>query len=366
MIIPTFEPIVGGAERQLQGIAAELAGLGHEVTVVTRRIAGTPEKAVHPSGYSVRRLPTLGFRFGFHLGLAMYLLALARRFDIVHCHTLSGPAHITSVICSALRRPVLLKITRSGKGSQISRLRSPFWHRFTRLFWSSSWVRFVAITRDTLAELSSFGVREEKCVLIPNGVRVPEVGTRNPGTLVQVVYTGRLIKRKRVDLLLTAFRAAASHSRSRLTIIGDGPLRQELERHAEAIGVSPHVEFTGEMAHDALNTQLRASDVFVLPSDSEGMSNSLLEAMACGLLVIAADIEANRELIDAGENGLLFTDESHLQRHLDSAIQDHSMRSALGTAARQTIATGYSFQAVALRYVECYETMLPPRQPGHV
>lgn len=100
------------------------------------------------------------------------------------------------------------------------------------------------------------------------------------------------------------------------------------------------------------------SDIFVLPSDSEGMSNSLLEAMAHGLTVIATDIDANRELIVSSQNGLLFGGEDQLQSQLDEVASNAQLRERLGKAARQTIVEGYSFGAIAYRYAACYRGMV--------
>ncbi len=361
MVIPTFEPIVGGAERQLQGVAAELVMLGHEVLVATRRVRGCERSSNSTSGYRVCRLPTFGVRFGFHISLAFFLLFKAKRFDVVHCHTLSGPAQVCALICSLLGVSVLLKITRSGPESQIDALRISILSSFVRLIWRSHWVHFVAITKDTMGELVSFGVKVDKCTLIPNGVRIPDVRVKPLSSSVDVVYTGRLIKRKRVDILLSAFSGVARNARCRLSIIGGGPLRDELERDAVALGISGQVEFTGELSQLSVSKRLIESDVFVLPSESEGMSNSLLEAMATGLLVMAADIKANREVVSNGCNGILFTDVINLKSQLEIAINDVEWREKLGTAARRSMVEGYSFQAIASRYAVLYKNLLKTR-----
>lgn len=359
MVIPTFEPIVGGAERQLQGIAAELARLGHEVTVVTRLIEGTPRQQTHESGYSILRLDTWSLRFGFHVNLLRLLIRRAAEWDVIHCHTLSGPAQICCLAGAASRKPVLLKITRSGRGSQIDRLRRSGWRVLIRWLWSLDPVQFVAITKDALSELLDFGIDSKRCVLIPNGVKLGNRASSPKPAPMSIIYTGRLIPRKRVDLLLTAFSKAVSGSDCRLTIVGAGPMQQQLQEMATHLGIAPQVVFTGEMDHEDLSRKLLESEIFVLPSDSEGMSNSLLEAMAAGLIVIATDIEANRELIRHEENGLLFKDEDHLAqllRQLSSSSRDALER--LGEAAMHTIRSGYSFPSVAARYVDCYHRLL--------
>lgn len=358
MVIPTFDPVVGGAERQLQGIAAELSRLGHDITVVTRQLQGTPGTQQHDTGYKVLRLPTWGLKFGFHFSLFRWLLVHAPAYDLIHCHTLSGPAQICSLAGFIVRKPTLLKITRTGAGSQIARLRASPWRAIVQRLWSMRHVAFVAITKDSLAELSSVGIDTERCVLIPNGVQLtgprPPRASRPP----TIIYTGRLIHRKRVDLLLSAFKEATAGTHCRLIIVGTGPLQQQLEAESANAGLSSRVRFAGEVDHTTLHAYLREADVFVLPSESEGMSNSLLEAMAGGLAVIATDIEANRELIKHGENGLLFREAEQLASMIRDVTHATDVGSMLGLAAQQTIRSGYSFPSVAARYVDFYRSIL--------
>jgi glycosyltransferase involved in cell wall biosynthesis len=357
MVIPTFDPVIGGAERQLQGIAPELVRRGFELTIVTRQLGGTLSAVRHPSGYVVRRLPGLGVKFGFHVRLAAFLALNARRFDVIHCHTLSGPAYICCCFGVVLRRPVLLKITRSGQGSQIDRLRRSPFRRVVRRLWSTAVVRFVAITQDTLDELLAFGIDRDRCKVIPNGVQLLPPANERDADRIEVIYTGRLIERKRVDLLLAAFAIAGVSSSCRLTIVGDGPLGAELRNQASRLPFSTSVEFTGALKHADLVLRLEKSHIFVLPSSSEGMSNSLLEAMAAGLVVLAADIDANRELINSEQNGLLFRDLDHLSMLLQEVVADPNLRARLGVAARQSIRDRFGFSSVADQYGTYYQEL---------
>jgi glycosyltransferase involved in cell wall biosynthesis len=355
MVIPTFKPVVGGAERQLEGIAPLLTKLGCTVEVVTRRLSGAP--AVDDSaGYRVRRLSTLGLRFGFHLSLIAFLLFRGHRHQVIHCHTLSGPAAICAFIGTLLRRPVLLKVTRSGPGSQIRGWQETRLRRLIFRLIQRSGARFVSISSDTLAELKQQGVPDRQLDYIPNGVTVPEFTRRQAAGPVTIVYTGRLIPRKRVDLLLRAFAAtlAASSDKATLTIAGAGPEFGQLQGWACDQGIQDTVRFAGELDHQAVLSQLVVSDIFVLPSESEGMSNSLLEAMASGAVIVCSDIPANRELIEPGVSGLLFRDVNELSDHLGRLIADSGLRHQLARNAHQRVRDGYSFEAIAARYRDLY------------
>jgi glycosyltransferase involved in cell wall biosynthesis len=359
MVIPTFAPIVGGAERQLEGIAPILTDLGCALEIVTRRLPGTPALD-ETAGYRVRRLNNLGFRLGFHISLALFLLMHGRRYRLIHCHTLSGPALICAIIGALLRRPVLLKVTRSGPGSQIQSWQSSSLRRLIFRLMLLSGTRVISISSDTHAELRRLGVPENRVTHIPNGVDVLARRDRLSVGRPTIIYSGRLIPRKRVDLLLRAF-AACSQVRSQgaiLRIAGIGPEAGRLRQLASKLDIDDAVHFLGELEHRHLLAELDTADIFVLPSDSEGMSNSLLEAMASGLAVIGADIIANRDLIEPGITGLTFRTEAMLSEQIGKLIDDAVMRRRLALAAHRRMATCFSFGAVAQAYYDLYKAII--------
>ena len=356
MIIPTFAPVVGGAERQLEGMVQPLINHGHDVIVLTRRLPGTTA-IDYSNGYLVRRLHTLGFKLGFHITLTLFLLIYARRYDIIHCHTLSGPAAICSLSGFLLKRPVLLKVTRSGPGSQIQQWQGSTIRQLVFKLVLQRCSRFVAISADTYTELTAVGVEQDKLVHIPNGVAVPPEAHLTSSMLPMIIYTGRLIPRKRVDLLLRAF-AKSQHARNcKLTVVGDGPMRAELETLTINLGIEHQVVFTGEIDKNTLQDTLPLADIFVLPSKSEGMSNSLLEAMSHGLAVMASNINANRELIDHGVSGFLFENEEVLSQQLDQIATDTQLRECLGRKAYEFVLNNNSFKIIANKYHALYRSL---------
>ena len=119
-----------------------------------------------------------------------------------------------------------------------------------------------------------------------------------------IVSTARLAREKRLERLIRAF-GALSRDRQDLWLLiaGDGPLRKELEDSADSTGAGDRVRFLGLV--DDVPGLLQASDLFVLPSDREGLSVSLTEAMSAGLICIATDIPGSKEVIRHDENGFL-------------------------------------------------------------
>jgi glycosyltransferase involved in cell wall biosynthesis len=164
--------------------------------------------------------------------------------------------------------------------------------------------------------LLSYGYPKEKIAIAYHGVDV-ERFSPSPANKIRwrrergipedacvIVSTARLAREKRLERLIRAF-AALSRDRQDLWLLmaGDGPLRKELEDSADSTGAGDRIRFLGLV--DDVPGLLQASDLFVLPSDREGLSVSLTEAMSAGLVCIVTDIPGSNEVIRHGENGFL-------------------------------------------------------------
>lgn len=166
-----------------------------------------------------------------------------------------------------------------------------------------------------------------------------------------VLFTGRLAHVKRIDVLLKAFSNITSHYPSaRLYLAGSGPLESALRKLCVNLGLSGKVVFLGHVRHDNLRALYRSSDIFVLPSDAELMSVSLLEAMASKCAVLVSDIAAT-EVIENGQNGLVFPcgDFETLASNLSLLIDDESLRKKLSSEAHLTIKQKFDYRVVGSR-----------------
>ncbi len=146
-----------------------------------------------------------------------------------------------------------------------------------------------------------------------------------------------------------------------LTIVGDGPLRASLEAQAASLGISNHVTFTG--ARSDTPDLMRSFDVFVLPSINEGISNTILEAMATGLPVVAGRVGGNPELIADGVTGRLYdlADPQGLEHALLPYLTDPALRQAHGKAGRNRVVQNFSLDAMVDRYLNLYDELLADR-----
>ena len=179
---------------------------------------------------------------------------------------------------------------------------------------------------------------------------------------IRIGTVGRLDPVKNHAALLRAVRVLLDRRPDldavlRLIIVGDGPQRVVLESLAGELGLLRQVEFTG--MRDDTASILRSFDVFVLPSVNEGISNTILEAMASGLPVIAARVGGNPELVLHGETGLLYEPVADdglvaaLQRYLD----EPGLRRAHGTAGRRRAEDSFSLDAMVQRYIDIYDEL---------
>lgn len=156
----------------------------------------------------------------------------------------------------------------------------------------------------------------------------------------------------------------AMRGRLRLVMIGDGSLRPQVEDTIARAGLSGQAWLPGARA--GIDEILRGLDVFVLPSLSEGISNTILEAMATGLPIVATRTGGNPELVQEGDTGFLPApgDDDALAQAIGRYVQDGAMRAAHGGRARQVALERYSLGNMVSRYAEIYRELLEQRCPG--
>ncbi len=177
----------------------------------------------------------------------------------------------------------------------------------------------------------------------------------SPNTVV-VGAVGRLVKVKNYDSLLRAMKLVLQNNTKALLIIaGDGPEREKLENLTRQLNIENDVIFLGRK--DNIHELMNMFNIFVLPSYYEGLSNTLLEAMACGVPVVASDVGGNKELVNTGSTGYLYpsNDSELLADNLLSLIGDIRKRRQFGKNARHDIEKNYSIQRMVNNYEETYQ-----------
>jgi sugar transferase (PEP-CTERM/EpsH1 system associated) len=175
---------------------------------------------------------------------------------------------------------------------------------------------------------------------------------------VVIGSVGRLVSVKNYALLLQAVSQLREGPAVRVVLVGHGPESRSLQMLAATLDIENRVQFVGHS--DDVPALLRAMDIFVLPSVSEGMSNTLLEAMASGVAVVASDVGGNGELIEDGTSGLLFPsgDVRALTHRLSQLVYDAALRTRLSAAALTRARQEFSMDAMIARYGAMYRRVL--------
>ena len=222
------------------------------------------------------------------------------------------------------------------------------------------------LSRDLYEGLASLPGMKRKLHLIENAVDLSEIDApgETPDILrhwheegrIVIGYIGQLITRKRIDTLIEAFHALGMPNKQ-LCLIGDGPQRRELETLAERLGETQNIAFLG-FRGDRIDF-LKGFDIFVLPSELEGIPRCLMEATGAGIAVIASDIPGCRDVVVAGETGLLIPpgDTTGLCRQMSLLISDPTLRARLARAGAERTRQRYSADALAGAYTQLYRSM---------
>ena len=191
------------------------------------------------------------------------------------------------------------------------------------------------------------GVDAARVRLVPNAIDVARF-TPDPAAVRDkgcVIFVGRLAPEKNLRALVEA---VARVPGARLRLVGEGPERAALEEAARRAGAA--VEFMGTVTNDAVPGLLNTATLFALPSHYEGQPKALLEAMACGLPVVGADVPGIREAVRHGETGWLCAPEAEsLARALRALLDDGALRERLGRQARAAIEREHAVEAVVQR-----------------
>lgn len=367
-LISHFHPRQSGAERQALAQGRELTRRGHSVRVVTRAIPGLPAEDL-VEGVRVHRwvrTVALGPLFGlsFVAGAIAALRTLRPHYDLIHTHQALWESISTGLGRDLFRgAPVLVQPASSGDFGEAQEMaRTKGFPLLRRLALRNP--KFAAISADIERQWRALGVPAERIVRMASGVDAehfrpgPSAVEEDLPPRPRVVFTGRLHPQKGLDLLLDAWPDVAARTGASLILLGDGPDRAALQDRARRLGIAERVRFVGPVTDPA--EHLRAADLFALPSLAEGMSNSLLEAMATGLACLASDIGGNTDLIEPGRTGWLVPpgDRAAWASALIRTIEDPEASRCIGRAARARIEAEFALPVVVDRYLALYRQML--------
>lgn len=360
-----FPSFIGGTERHSLHLARALGRLGAEVDVLCAEV---------PAGLSLDREPfgvvPVGWRKGIPDLVASWFFAL--RVSEVIAHGGYDVAYGQNLALWAyVKRRDRVPCVTNLHGLEPFKVRGPVAR--SRGVFRRQALRVTARHSDVLVSLggkltseliSLLHVESERIAVLPAGVDLPALDSgrqqlrqtaRTPHTYLAV---GRLAPNKGMDLLIKAFRMLGDSCPARLFVVGNGPLRSQLERKAPR-----SVTFLGSLSDQELVRWYLKAEVFVLPSLFEGMPGVILEGMAMGLPILATDIGAVATMV-AEDNGLVVEPGSaeallHGIRYFE-ALPPES-RGAMGRRSREKVEAQYSWDAVGQRTIELLASLASAR-----
>lgn len=238
-----------------------------------------------------------------------------------------------------------------------------------REIWSEA--NYVIYNSQGLKDLATKTNGRQEINVIPNGINTDEfkpdlkkyddletrLSNRLSSQNFKILCVSRLTPRKGIKYLIEAFKnLSKKYKNLELIIVGEGDDKNNLINLSGEEIKNEKIKFTGLVPHNKLPEIYQTADVFVLPSLNEGMSNTMLEALACGLPLIATDTGGTQELIQNGKNGFIvkMKNPDDLAKKIQQLIKNPELRNKMGFESRK-LAENFSWQKVAEKYFELYK-----------
>jgi glycosyltransferase involved in cell wall biosynthesis len=356
--------VSGGVEKHVEELSTRLVQSGHEVLVYTRKNY-TDKNLKEYRGVklvSLFNFPTKHLDAISHTFLACLDASFRRKADIIHFHSI-GPSSLIWVV--KLLNPKTPVVATFHTQCYFHKK----WNRFARVylkFGESVLCRF-ADRVITVSEVLKKYVKEKynrEAVYIPNGVSIPEI---IPAAEIKKIWNlekseyilavSRLVRHKGLQYLIDAYKKISTNKK--LVIVGGGFFTdkyvEELKRAAEG---NENIIFTGQQSGRVLEELFSNAYLFVQPSESEGLSIALLEAMAYSLPVLVSDIPENKEAI--GEMGFIFKTKNSrdLAEKLEKLLGEENLLTGKGELGQAWVKGKYDWEKVTKDIINIYEGLL--------
>lgn len=287
-------------------------------------------------------------------------LAKENKYDLTHSF-FSVPCGAISLL---LKRKFGIPYIISLRGSDVP----GYSERFTALYkaitpiikkiWKEAY--FVIANSQGLAELALKSSPEKEIGIIPNGIDIEEFfpdPNKKETDKFTIVCVSRVTPRKGIRFLIQAFNVLSKrYDFLRLVIVGDGNEKESLENLVFSLGLKDKVLFTGPVLHEKVLEYYQKANIFALPSMNEGMSNTMLEALACGLPLVSTNTGGTKELIEDGQNGFIVKMKEYydLAEKIEKFLLNRNLEKEMGQKSRE-LAEKLAWSVVADKYINLYD-----------
>ena len=369
-IIYSLNP--GGLENGIINLVNNMDDFKFENTICCLTQGGDFEKRLNKNIKVSKMFKKPGNDYQLYIKLIKYLKEIKP--TIVHTRNWAG---MDGIIAAKMARvPIIIH---GEHGFEITDLISQNKKRkfIRKLVLSTIVDKIVTVSKNLKKRLiNEIKIKPEKIIHIPNGVDTnkfniyrkeftrKKFGFKKEDFIIGIV--ARLDPIKNHKTLISAFKEIVkNYPQTKLIIVGDGPLREELEEKSYQLGINNKVIFMGE--RNDVPEILKTFDIFVLPSLNEGMSNTILEAMATGIPVIASNVGGNPELVIDGETGFLFptNDVESLVQKIKTYILYPELKQKHGYNARKRVEEEFSLDQMVRRYEELYLELVERKLKPH-
>jgi glycosyltransferase involved in cell wall biosynthesis len=366
MVIQHFYPSIGGAERQALTLSRKLVQKGVGVTVLTQHDGKSANREVLGD---VRVVRMGGSPWSFLLAASFWLLRYRRDYDVIHAHIGSSHAVVAALAGRLCGKKTIVKLSGSNIVGEIPTSRQSFSGRLKLRAFGILKPLLVLVSAAQKNDLHGYGLESLPTCEIPNGVDTDKLSPAPAAEKeclrqklhwsgVVFLFVGRFSADKlRLDIFRNVLAAWArvknETAPTSFYLVGGGALEPEYRRLIHTAGLEESVHLLP--SSENVDELYRAADVFVLPSVTEGLSNALLEAMACGLPVAASRVAGISDLISEDREGRMFDPLSPEEIYdvFSAMVRDASERHRWG-AEGVRLASTLSIENTAEKYLALY------------
>lgn len=375
-----YPPKYSGYGKQLKSVLENMGETRKKIIILTAFGSSN-----HNEG-KINNLVVLGSKFFKSEKLVFYVFCLKtlfwllfnhKKYSIIHCIKAGPEAIVANFVSKLFRKTLIVKVVQDELSfRELNNVKGPKkLIRKLRQWFLSSVNYYIAISQEISDELHKKVSNKTKILRIPNGVDTVKFSPVSEDIKLElkrkleihvddhpiVLFAGAINRRKGVPDLIDAIEKVERNLK--FSIVFCGPKLEDLDFEAKInkiTNLNPNITVYYRGVVSNINEYMKISDIFVLPSYSEGLPNVLLEAGSAGLALIATDIGGNRDIIQDGTNGFLvpINNPEYLARKLTELILNKRLRDSFGTNARKYVVDNFSLDKISKTYEELYNNIL--------